>query len=94
MQEPAYEAGPTDVALLDETIPHNLTHTIEAHPQREALVSRHQGIRWSYEEFGHRVADLAKSLMHAGLERVTGSVSGRRTTPSGRSCSSPPPRSG
>ncbi len=69
MQEPAYESGPTDVALLDETIPQNLTHTIESYPQREALVSRHQGIRWSYEEFGHRVADLAKSLMHAGLEK-------------------------
>src|SRR5215213_6460087 len=65
---PAYDQGPTDVALLDETIPTNLIHTIEEHPHREALVSRHQGIRWSYEEFGDHVRDLAKSLMHAGLE--------------------------
>jgi fatty-acyl-CoA synthase len=65
----SYEAGPTDVALLDETIPQNLTHTIEAHPHREALISRHQGIRWTYEEFGHRVTDLAKSLMGSGLEK-------------------------
>ena len=69
MGEPSYESGPTDVALIDETIPENLSHTIQMHPHREALVSRHQGIRWSYEEFGHRVADLAKSLMHAGLEK-------------------------
>jgi fatty-acyl-CoA synthase len=69
MGTPSYEAGPTDVALLDETIPQNLTHTIEAQPHREALVSRHQGIRWTYEEFGHRVTDLAKSLLHAGLQK-------------------------
>ena len=69
MGELAYEAGPTDVDLIDETIPQNLSHTIDAHPHREALVSRHQGIRWTYEQFGHRVADLAKSLMHAGLEK-------------------------
>jgi fatty-acyl-CoA synthase len=69
MGEPSYEAGPVDVELLRETIPQNLTHTIEAHGHNEALVSRHQGIRWSYEEFGHRVTELAKSLMHAGLEK-------------------------
>lgn len=69
MAELSYEAGPTGTPLLRETIPHNLSHTIEAHPHREALVSRHQGIRWTYEQFGHRVADLAKSLMHAGLEQ-------------------------
>jgi fatty-acyl-CoA synthase len=69
MGEPSYESGPVDAALIDETIPTNLVHTIEAHPRREALVSRHQGIRWTYEEFGRRVSDLAKSLMHAGLEQ-------------------------
>ncbi|CAN5636286.1 AMP-binding protein [soil metagenome] len=64
----AYEAGPVDVDLIDETIPQNLSRTIDAHRHREAIVSRHQGIRWSYDEGGHRVADLAKSLMFAGLE--------------------------
>ena len=68
MGEPAHEHGPTDVALLDETIPANLARTIEAHGQREALVSRHQDIRWTYREFGERVRDLAKSMMASGLE--------------------------
>jgi fatty-acyl-CoA synthase len=66
---PAYEAGPTDMALLDETIPENLAHTIDAHGSGEALVSVHQGIRWTYDEFGRRVSNLAKGLMGAGLER-------------------------
>ncbi len=69
MGEPSYEAGPVDVELIRETIPENLSHTIDAHGQNEAIVSRHQGIRWTYTEFGHRVNDLAKSLMHAGLQK-------------------------
>jgi fatty-acyl-CoA synthase len=69
MGEPAIEHGPVDVDLIDETIPTNLIHTIEEHPEREAIVSLHQGIRWTYREFGDRVRDLAKSMMHAGLEQ-------------------------
>jgi fatty-acyl-CoA synthase len=68
MGEVAYEAGPTDVALLDETIPANLRRTIAEHADREALVARHQDIRWTYSEFGRRVRQLAKGLMGAGLE--------------------------
>jgi fatty-acyl-CoA synthase len=55
--------------MLDETSPVNLEHPIEEHPRREAIVSLHQGLRWSYEEFGRRVTDLAKGLMGAGLEK-------------------------
>ena len=69
MGSAAYEQGPTTVPLLDETIPHNLLRAIEEHEYREALVSRHQQIRWNYFEFGERVRDLAKSLMHHGLEK-------------------------
>ena len=69
MVSEAYEQGRTDIPLLDETIPQNLRRTVEAHEYREAIVSRHQRIRWNYYEFGERVRDLAKSLMHAGLEK-------------------------
>ena len=67
MGELAYEHGPVDVALLDETIPANLIRTIEAYGHNEALVSCHQDIRWDYREFGRRVRDLAKSMLAAGL---------------------------
>ena len=43
----ALDAGPTDVPLLDETIGANLARTVAAHGHREALVARHQGIRWT-----------------------------------------------
>jgi fatty-acyl-CoA synthase len=68
MGEDAYEAGPTDVALLDETIGANLAATVAEHGEREALVSCHQQIRWTYREFADRVASLAKGLMGAGLK--------------------------
>ena len=68
MGEDAYEAGPTDVALLDETIGENLAATVAEHGEREALVSCHQQIRWTYREFADRVANLAKGLMGAGLQ--------------------------
>ena len=51
MHAPATAAGPTDVALLDDTIGDNLRRTIAAHGANEALVARHQGLRWTYDEF-------------------------------------------
>ena len=68
MRIDAQEAGPTDVALLDETIGANLARTVAAHGEREALVARHQGIRWTYAEFADRVEHLARGLLGLGLE--------------------------
>jgi fatty-acyl-CoA synthase len=63
----AIDHGPTDVALLDDTIPANLAHTVSLHGHREALVSCHQGVRWTYAEFAERVRRLAAGLAGAGL---------------------------
>src|SRR6478735_3367997 len=65
---PATAAGPTDVALLDDTIGDNLRRTIAAHGANEALVARHQGLRWTYDELGERVERLGAGLMGLGLE--------------------------
>jgi fatty-acyl-CoA synthase len=64
----ATEAGPTDIPLLDETIGANLARTVAAHGGREALVARHQGVRWTYDELAARVAACAKGLIGLGLE--------------------------
>lgn len=61
------DAGPIDVALLEQTIGANLNDTVRAYPDNEALVACHQGIRWTYREFGERVDALAKGLMARGL---------------------------
>ena len=65
----AFAAGRTDVPLIDETIGVNLARTIAAHGDVEALVSVHQGIRWTYAEFGERVERLATGLLAVGLEQ-------------------------
>src|SRR5215218_2538341 len=64
----ATEAGPTDIPLLEETIGANLARTVAAHGSREALVARHQGVRWTYDELAERVARCAKGLIGLGLE--------------------------
>ena len=61
------EAGPTDIPLLDDTIGVNLARTVAAHGDLEALVARHQGVRWTYAEFAERVARLAKGLLGIGV---------------------------
>lgn len=68
MSQLSIAAGPTDVPLLDTTIAANLSATVAAHGDREALVSCHQDIRWTYREFGDRVHRLATGLLAAGLQ--------------------------
>ena len=90
----ATDAGRTDIPLLDETIGANLARTVAAHGSREALVARHQGVRWTYDELAERVATLRQGAARASAWRpATGSGCGARTTPSGRCCSTPRPRS-
>jgi fatty-acyl-CoA synthase len=64
----AIDNGPTDVALLGETIGENLRRTIATYGDNDAIVARHQGIRWSYTEFGERVDRLSAGLLGHGLE--------------------------
>jgi fatty-acyl-CoA synthase len=64
----AIDRGPTDEPLLDETIGDNLRRTIAAHGDNDALVARHQGIRWSYAELGERIDRLSAGLLGIGLE--------------------------
>ncbi len=56
-------------ALLEATIGEALAATVARTPERDALVSRHQDIRWSYAEFGRRVDALAAGFLALGLSR-------------------------
>ena len=60
------DAGPVDVPLLNETIPANLARIADTFAEREALVSCHQDIRWTYRVFHERVRRLAR-LEDSGL---------------------------
>ncbi len=65
----SYASGASDTGLLGITIGDMLDRTVSEYPANEALVSRHQNIRWTYAEFGARVDALARALMALGVER-------------------------
>jgi fatty-acyl-CoA synthase len=67
MGELSYAAGPTTAPLLDRTIDADFRRAVELHSDREALVVRHQGIRWTYAELDTHVDQLARALMASGL---------------------------
>ncbi len=65
----SYDHGVSAKKLIGETIGSFFDRTVEQYRDREALVVRHQKVRWSWGELGRRVDDLAAGLMALGLER-------------------------
>ena len=63
----SYAHGVCEEPLLGETVGHNLERTIARVPDAEALVSVHQGIRYTYRELGQAVDRLAGGMLAAGL---------------------------
>ena len=68
MQALAYARGDTTTPLLQETIGQNLESLVARFPDRDALVSVHQGLRQSYRTFNESVDLLAMGLLRLGLE--------------------------
>jgi fatty-acyl-CoA synthase len=66
---PSYDCGTSSTPLLGETIGANLERTVARVPDHEALVVRHQDIRWTYSELDERVDALARGLLGAGLRK-------------------------
>ena len=65
----SYDHGVSDKKLIGETIGAFFDRTVETYREREALVVRHQKVRWSWGELGRRVDELAAGLLTLGLER-------------------------
>jgi fatty-acyl-CoA synthase len=65
---PSYVHGASGVALLGETIGENLDRTVARFPDRDALVSVHQGIRQTYAEFHAAAEEVARGLLALGIE--------------------------
>ncbi len=66
----SYSRGAEAPPLLEQTIGFNLDATIDRFGAREALVSCHQGLRYTWSELGDAVDEVARGLVAAGL--VTG----------------------
>src|SRR5215212_8661708 len=65
---PSYVHGASSTPLLGQTIGENLDRAVERWGEREALVSCHQGLRYTYAELGEAVDRLARGLLASGLE--------------------------
>src|SRR5919199_2704687 len=64
----SYVHGASAVPLLGETIGQNLDRTAASFPDRDALVSVHQGVRLTYAQFQEAVEEVARGLLGLGIE--------------------------
>src|SRR5262249_55141330 len=65
----AYAHGTSDTPLLGATIGELWARIVAEHPGADALVSRHEDVRWTYAELDAEVERCARALVAAGIER-------------------------
>ncbi len=67
MNQPSYTSGRQDVALLATTVGDAFDATVARHAEREALVVRHQRLRYSWRQLAERVDAYARAFIALGL---------------------------
>ncbi|UMY60058.1 AMP-binding protein [Pseudomonas sp. LS.1a] len=67
MSQPSYTRGRQDQALLTQTIGQAFDATVARFADGEALVSRHQGLRYSWRQLAEQVEVHARALMALGV---------------------------
>ncbi|MEH6652204.1 MAG: AMP-binding protein [Motiliproteus sp.] len=63
----SYTSATSSTPLLGETIGDMFDRIVSEYPNNDALVSVHQGIRWSYRELQQQVETCARALMAIGV---------------------------
>ena len=64
----SYVCGTSDQPLIYQTIGEAFDQAVERWADKEAIVVRHQNIRWSYRQLGEAVNGFAGGLLALGLE--------------------------
>jgi fatty-acyl-CoA synthase len=67
--ELSYVKGASGTDLFDTTIGGYLDRVVASSKHRDALVSRHQGARYTYGELGAEVQTVARALLALGVRR-------------------------
>lgn len=65
----SYISGTSDTPLLGITIGDLFDKTAAQYPDNEALVVKHQKVRWTYRELKDKVDNCAKALLAIGLKK-------------------------
>src|SRR3954469_22397092 len=65
----SYSQGLGTIPLLGETIGESFDRAVAEHPDRDALVVRHQDVHMTYAELGEAVDRAARSLAGLGLQK-------------------------
>jgi fatty-acyl-CoA synthase len=65
----SYDAGPTELPILEETIGQNVERTVARNPDAEALVDVAGNRRWTYAELNVEIDLIARGLMARGVQR-------------------------
>ncbi|MFJ4396042.1 fatty acid CoA ligase family protein [Pseudomonas sp. NPDC089396] len=68
MTQPSYTQGNQDKALLDQCIGDAFDATVARFPDREALVVRHQALRYTWRQLAEAVDQHARALMALGVQ--------------------------
>jgi fatty-acyl-CoA synthase len=64
----SYAQGATDISLIEQTLGAFFDDMVSQQPDHEALVSRHEGQRFTYRELQTAANRLASALLKAGLQ--------------------------
>jgi fatty-acyl-CoA synthase len=65
----SYVSGPSEVPLLGETVGRCLDRIASDYPDRDALVSCHQELRFTYRTLRQAIDRMARGLLALGVER-------------------------
>ena len=63
----SYYCGASTTQIIYETIGVYFDRICEQHPDQDALIVRHQNVRWSYGELQKKVNELATGLLALGI---------------------------
>jgi fatty-acyl-CoA synthase len=66
---PAYVHGTSSVPLIGQTIGARFDHIVAKHRDCEAVVSRHQNVRYTYLQLHHEVERCARGLLALGVAK-------------------------
>jgi fatty-acyl-CoA synthase len=69
MKKYSYTSGTSDESLLGLTIGDAFEETVSRFPKNEAVVSRHQNIRYTYEQLEIRVNQCAKAFLSIDIKK-------------------------